>query len=71
MKIGDLLVSRFIDIVLWSAVDPNNGEAQRVVGAGPFICCGTWPQPLNYITIILLPDGTLASAHTVELRLVR
>lgn len=71
MKTGDLLLPRFNDIVVWNAVDPNNGEVRHIYyDAGPFICCGTCPVPLDYLTIVLLPNGTFAAAHTAELRLV-
>lgn len=71
MKTGDLLFPRLSDIVVWNAVDPWSGEARHIYDGGPFICCGTCPEPFDYLAIILLPDGTLASAHAVELRLVR
>jgi hypothetical protein len=71
MKTGDLLYTRLRNIVVWNAADPNSGEARHIYDAGPFICCGTCPGSLDYLTIILLPDGTLASAHTAELRLVQ
>jgi len=70
MRTGDLLTSRFKDIVVWNAADPNNGDVRHFEGIGPFICCGTCPGPLDYLTIVLLPDGTFAAAHTAELRLV-